>query len=170
MFHVDIILIATCFGCTLYHFYTFSRTNLLTRCHSASSLFSAFFVSEILERKYPRNRTKSITPSIKDRGDPGVRRAPGGHPRSPRHRRARPRWDPHRAMVWGPHLGPDVPLSPVKSPSRETPNTIAHIPRKVLSRSSSSILDWRSSEALPGTLPEGRSSPEASTSPCMPPE
>ena len=43
MFHVDIILIATCFGCTLYHFYAFSETNLLTRCHSASSLFSAVF-------------------------------------------------------------------------------------------------------------------------------
>ena len=80
MFHVDIILIATCFGCTLYHFYAFSGTNLLTRCHSASSLFSAFFVSEILVRKYSRNRTKSIRPSIKDRGDHGVQRAPGGDP------------------------------------------------------------------------------------------
>ena len=38
-----IISIATCFGYTLYHFYAFSGTNLLTRCHSASSLFSAVF-------------------------------------------------------------------------------------------------------------------------------
>jgi hypothetical protein len=33
--------------CVLLHFlvfYAFSRTNLLTRCHSASSLFSAIFV------------------------------------------------------------------------------------------------------------------------------
>jgi hypothetical protein len=29
---------------TLWHFYAFSGTNLLTRCHSASSLFSAVFV------------------------------------------------------------------------------------------------------------------------------
>jgi hypothetical protein len=29
---------------TLWHFYAFSRTNLLTRCHSVSSLFSAIFV------------------------------------------------------------------------------------------------------------------------------
>ena len=132
--------------------------------------FLLFFVSEILERKYPRNRTKSITPSIKDRGDPGVWMAPGGHPRAPRHRRARPRWDPRRAMAWGPHLAPDVPLSPINSPSRENPNTIDHLPRKVPSQPSSSISDRRSSEALPGTLPEGRSSPEASTPPCLPPE
>ena len=93
-----------------------------------------------------------------------------GHPRAPRHRRERPRWDPRRAMAWGPHLAPDVPLSPINPPSRENPNTIAHIPRKVPSRPSSSISDRRSSEALPNTLPEGRSSPEASTPPCLPPE
>ena len=43
MFHADIMLIATCFGCTLYYFYAFSGTNLLTRCQSASSVFSAVF-------------------------------------------------------------------------------------------------------------------------------
>ena len=35
--------IATCFIYTFISFYTFSGTNLLTRCHSASSLFSAVF-------------------------------------------------------------------------------------------------------------------------------
>ena len=43
MFHAVIKLIATCFGCALYYFYAFSGTNLLTRCHSASSVFSAVF-------------------------------------------------------------------------------------------------------------------------------
>ena len=43
MFHDDIMLIATCFGCTLYYFYAFSGTNLLTRCESASSVFPAVF-------------------------------------------------------------------------------------------------------------------------------
>jgi hypothetical protein len=32
------------FRYTSWHFYAFSGTNLLTRCHSASSLFSAVFV------------------------------------------------------------------------------------------------------------------------------
>ena len=43
MFHAHIIPIVTCFIHTLYHFYAFSRTNLLTSCHSASCLFSAVF-------------------------------------------------------------------------------------------------------------------------------
>ena len=38
-------------------FYAFSRTNILTRCHSANSCFLLFFVSEILHRKYFRNWT-----------------------------------------------------------------------------------------------------------------
>jgi hypothetical protein len=33
-----------CFVYTSWHFYAFFGTNLLTRCHSASSLFSAVFV------------------------------------------------------------------------------------------------------------------------------
>ena len=43
MFHAVIMLIATCFGCTLYYFYAFSGTNLLTRCQSVSSVFPAVF-------------------------------------------------------------------------------------------------------------------------------
>jgi hypothetical protein len=35
---------ALCFVYTSWHFYAFSGANLLTRCHSASSLFSAIFV------------------------------------------------------------------------------------------------------------------------------
>jgi hypothetical protein len=35
---------AYCFRYTLWHFYAFSGTNLLTSCHSASFLFSAVFV------------------------------------------------------------------------------------------------------------------------------
>jgi hypothetical protein len=48
---------------TSWHFYAFSRTNLLTRCHSASSLFSAIFV---FQKSYTGNilgigRNKSQT-------------------------------------------------------------------------------------------------------------
>ena len=171
MFHAVIILIATCFGCTLYHFYAFSETNLLTRCHSASALFSAVF-----RFRNPRQEISSESNEINSTINKLSRRyrSPegtlGGHPRAPRHRRARPWWDPRRAMAWGPHLAPDVPLSPINSLSRENPRRIVHIPRKVPSRPSSSISDRRSSEALPGILTEGRSSPAASTPPCLPPE
>jgi hypothetical protein len=53
-----------CFVYTLWHFYAFSGTNLLTRCHSASSLFSAIFV---FQKSYIGNilrigRNKSWSP------------------------------------------------------------------------------------------------------------
>ena len=163
------MLIATCFGCTLYYFYAFSGTNLLTRCHTASSLFSAIFrfrnpikeiFSESDEINYAINKISSRSRSPK-----GTRSRP---PRVPRHTRARPRWGPRWAMVRGPHSATDAAPSPIYSPSRKNPSTIANIPRKVPSWPSSSISDRRSSEALPGTLLEGRSSPEASTPPCLP--
>jgi hypothetical protein len=64
---------ALCFVYTSWHFYAFSRTNLLTRCHSASSLFSAIFVfqksyrgnilgigqNEAQRSYFPRYETKS---------------------------------------------------------------------------------------------------------------
>ena len=64
MFHAYIIPIATCFIYTLYGFYPFSETNLLTRCHGASSLFSVVFgfrkaVKEIFSELH---ETKANTP------------------------------------------------------------------------------------------------------------
>jgi hypothetical protein len=58
--NVSIIFDAPClfytncfmFFYTSWHFYAFSWTNLLTRCHSASSLFSAIFV---FQKIYIRN-------------------------------------------------------------------------------------------------------------------
>jgi hypothetical protein len=44
MLHACFYTICLVFRYTLWHFYAISRTNLLTRCHSASSLFSAVFV------------------------------------------------------------------------------------------------------------------------------
>jgi hypothetical protein len=58
MLHACLYTICFVFCYTSWCFYAFSGTNLLTRCHSASSLFSAFCVSEMLHRKYSRNWTK----------------------------------------------------------------------------------------------------------------
>jgi hypothetical protein len=44
MLHACFTPFASCFVYTLWHFYAISRTNLLTICHNASSLFSAVFV------------------------------------------------------------------------------------------------------------------------------
>jgi hypothetical protein len=44
MLHACFTPFASCFVYTSWCFYAFYGTNLLTRCHSASSLFSAIFV------------------------------------------------------------------------------------------------------------------------------
>jgi hypothetical protein len=44
MLHAYFYTICLVFRYTSWHFYAISGTNLLTRCHSASSLFSAIFV------------------------------------------------------------------------------------------------------------------------------
>ena len=158
MFHDDIMLIATCFGCTLYYFYAFSGTNLLTRCHSASSVFSAIFRFRNPTRKIS-SESDEIFSSINKRS--GSFRSPegtwGGAPRAPRHTRARPKVGPRRGMARGPHQAPGAHPLPISTPRRKNPKTKPHIPRKVSSRPSSSISDRGSSAVLPGTLPEGKS-------------
>src|SRR5215213_2086353 len=101
MFHATFMTILTCFIHTLHHFYAFSGTNLLTRCRSASSCFLLFLVSEILQRKYSRNWTKS-TPSVLHFAE--ASREPERHQRgalgAPPHRAARPGPWARPPMVW----------------------------------------------------------------------
>jgi hypothetical protein len=63
MLHACFYTICLVFRYTLWHFYAFSGTNLLTRCHSARSLFSTVFV---FQKSYTGNilgigRNKSQT-------------------------------------------------------------------------------------------------------------
>ena len=158
MFHAVIMLIATCFDCTLYYFYAFSGTNLLTRCQSASSVFPAVF-------GFRKSYTENIVGKLPESGD-----HLGGAPRGPHAIGAWPGVGPRPARVWRPWLALDAHPSPIYSPRRKNPKTKGHLPQKVPSRPSSSISDRGSSDVLPSTLPEGKSSPGASTSPCLPPE
>jgi hypothetical protein len=52
MLHACFTPFASCFVYTLWYFYAISGTNLLTRCHNASSLFSAVFV---FQKRYTGN-------------------------------------------------------------------------------------------------------------------
>ena len=130
-----------------------------------------FWVQKNLHGKYRQNRGKSFPPNIKDREASGVRRPPGGEPLG-----AHTPWG--RGLGWDrAQLGcgaPSWPPTPILRlyilPDAKTLIKKDHLPRKVLSRPSSSISDRGSSDVLPGTLPEGKSSPGASTSSCLPPE
>jgi hypothetical protein len=55
MLHACSYTICLVFCYILWRFYVFSRTNLLTRCHSASSLFSVVFV---FQKSYKGNILK----------------------------------------------------------------------------------------------------------------
>src|SRR5215212_7720026 len=107
MFHATFMKILECFIHTLQHYYTFSCTNLLTRCRSASCCFLLFLVSEILVRKYSRNWTKSTPRGLflheasrrpKGRQSGATR---WGHTRA-----ARPKPWPRRPSVWAPRDAP----------------------------------------------------------------
>ena len=124
MFHAHIISFVTCFICILLHLFTFSWTNLLTRCQVPVSCFLLFFVSENIHRKYSRNCKGRKPPSLFHRHVHGDRRKDGGGLWSPhttwRHgshsRRAR-RWcGAHRPL-------PGSPLFPLIALRRKTLST-----------------------------------------------
>ena len=88
----------------------------------------------------------------------------------PHHLAARVHLSAREEVVWGPQGSPGVRPSPIYTSLTKNPKYPIIISRKVPSPPSSSTLDREGFGALPGTLPEGRSSPEGSTSPCVTPE
>ena len=156
MFHAVIMLIATCFGCTLYYFYAFSGTNLLTRCQSACSVFPAVFGFRNPTRKISSELHEIFSAiNMSSRSFRSPKGTWGGAPRAPHPIRARPRVGPRPARVWGPWLAPGSHPSPIYSPRHVNPNTKHHNPRKVPSRPSSSISDRGSSDVLPAPCRRG---------------
>jgi hypothetical protein len=156
MLHACSYSICLVFCYTSWRFYPFSRTNLLTRCHSASSLFYLVFcVSEKLHKKYSQNWTKqkpnlllfneaSRRPKRRRRGATGrphnraARQAPGPCPLC-----VRPPWSTSHA----------APL-PIKTPRWEKPKYQINFPEPHRDPPPSSTQDREGPEALPGTLPE----------------
>ena len=138
---------------------------------SASFLLSTVFrfrkpTQEIFSELHGTKNPVNILPSRTWR--PKERRRGAMEP--PHHLAARVPPLAHREVVWGPQGSPGVSLLPIYTSSSENPKDPIIIPRKVPSPPSSSTLDREGSRALPDSLPERRSSPEGSTSPCLPPE
>jgi hypothetical protein len=84
MLHACFYTICLVFRYTLWHFYAISGTNLLTSCHSASSLFSVVF---LFQKSYTGNilgigRNKSRT-SRNSSKLPENQRGDGVGPRGP---------------------------------------------------------------------------------------
>jgi hypothetical protein len=68
MLHACFAPIALCFVYTSWHFYAFSRANLLTRCHSASLCFLLFlFFRKVTQEIFSElDETKAKPPIFPD--------------------------------------------------------------------------------------------------------
>jgi hypothetical protein len=155
MLHACFYTICLVFCYTSWHFYTFSRTNLLTRCHSASSLFSTIFV---FQKFYTGNilgigRNKSqmsryFTELPEDRRGDGAE-TEGGHTIGQRGLGlAAP------LVVWAPWSTSDAAPSRIQTPQWEKPKYLINFPETHPDPPPSSTRDREGLEALLGILPE----------------
>jgi hypothetical protein len=124
MLHACLCTICFVFCNTSWRFYAFSGTNLLTRCHSASSLFSAVFVfrksytGTILGIGRNKSRTSYIYRSFTKTEDETEE---GQGPGWPRHPMVRPGGPPS-----------DAALLPINSPRRKKPKGRIAFRRNIL--------------------------------------
>jgi hypothetical protein len=95
---------------TSWHFYAFSGTNLLTSCHSASSLFSAVFVfQKWYTRNIPRIGRNKFLKSYFTRKLLEIRRRVGGRPPGPHTQGWHGQGLGRTTLAWG-HLAPPLIL------------------------------------------------------------
>jgi hypothetical protein len=133
MLHACLHTIFFGFCYTSWRFYAFSGTNLLTRCHSASSLFSVVLCfRRVTQEIFLELDETKAKPSIFPKAS-----------RSPKMRRRGARSQAHPRVAWPTpglrHQGvrpagppPDAALSPIYSPQREKPKGQIAFPRNIL--------------------------------------
>jgi hypothetical protein len=146
MLHACLCTICFVFCYTSWRFYAFFRTNLLTKCHSASSLSTQEIFSKLDETKakvhiFPHTR---LSPKLIRRGT-RVR---------PNHRVARANPWPRHQVVGPPGPSPDAALPPIYFPQRENPRARSIFHETYCKPPPSSTRDRGGPEALSGTLPE----------------
>jgi hypothetical protein len=125
--------IALCFVYSSWRFYAFSRTNLLTRCHSASSCFLLFlyFKKVTHEIFLELDETKAEVPIyLTRRWSPKERRRRARM--RPHHGVVRPTPWPRRPVVWALQAPSDIASLPINSLHRENPKGPNIYPRKLL--------------------------------------
>jgi hypothetical protein len=147
---------------TSWCFYAFSGTNLLTRCHSASSRFLLFLCfrkvtqeifSELDETKAEVSNYLTRRRSLKE-----SRRQTKGWP----HQvvaRATPR--PRHQGMWPPDLPPDIALPPIYSPRRENPRARTLFQITYCKPPPSSTRDREGPKLFPAPCRGGEPPPEA---------
>jgi hypothetical protein len=171
MLHACFTPIALCFVYTSWHFCAFSGTNLLTRCHSVSSLFSAIFV---FQKSYTGNilrigRNESRSSYLPDMKTESKGETEGGARGQPHHRVARATPWPRHQVVWNPGPPPNIALPPINSLRRENPKGTNTFPWNIL-QATTVVVPWsggsRSSSRHPAE--EGNHHRRPSSSLCLP--
>jgi hypothetical protein len=169
------MLVYTPFALCFLHFVAFlciSGTNLLTRLHSASSLFSAVFMfqkgtQEIFSELDETKAEPPIFPDMSQSPKMRRRRARGRpHPKA-----ARPSPGPRHQGVRPPGPPPDAALPPIYSPRQEKSKAPINFPWNLLQ--AAAVIDVRlggsrSSSRHPAG--EGNHHRRPSSSPWLPPE
>jgi hypothetical protein len=172
MLHACLYTICFEFCYTSWRFYAFFRTNLLTRCHSASSRFSAVFVFpksytwNILRIRRNKSRTAYFYRSFVKTED---ETEGGQEPGSPQGARPSP-W-PRHPMVRPGGPPPDAALSPIKSPWWEKPRGRIAFPRNILQ--AAAVVETRSGRSRSSSrhpAEEGNPCWRTSPPPWSPPE
>jgi hypothetical protein len=158
MLHACFTLIDLCFVYTLCHFYAFSETNLLTRCHSAAVfVFKKSYTGNILEIGWNESRS-SYLPDTKTESRGEMETDQG------------PPWSRHQ-VVWPPGPPPDIALPPINSLRRENPKEMNTFSENILQAAAvvvPRLEGSRSSSRFP--TGEGNHHRRPSSSPCQPPE
>jgi hypothetical protein len=162
MLHACFTPFASCFVYTSWHFYAISGTNLLTRCHNASSLFSAFFV---FQKSYTGNilgigQTEDRNSYFSRTKDVDRKRTGGGARGKPHHEGTCPLLAAP-LVVRPPWSTSDDALSPIKSFGTENPRTVGVFPRTVPQRRRRRRQISGDKSLHSGTLPGRGSAPGA---------
>jgi hypothetical protein len=154
MLHACFTPIALCFVYTLWHFYAFSGTNLLTRCHSASSCFLLFsyFRKVIQEIFLELDEIKPKVPILLSRT-----RSPKGRRRGVRRQTHQvvarvPPWPRHH-VVWAPRAPSNIAILPINPLRHENFKGIGINPRKVRQRRRHQRRSSGDRSLCSGTLP-----------------
>jgi hypothetical protein len=169
MLHACLCTICFVFCYTSWRFYAFSRTNLLMRRHSWSSLFSAIFV---FQKSYTGNilgigRNKSQSSYFPEAWRNPKQRWRGAR-RRPRHPMARATPRLRQGMVWAPGPPPDAALLPIYSPRWENPKNPINFPWNILQ--AAAVIDARSGESRSSSrhpAREGNHRRRPCSSPCL---
>jgi hypothetical protein len=172
MLHACLYTICFVFCYTLWRLYVLSRTNLLTRCHSVSSLFLMFlcFRKATQEIFSELDETKAKIPIFPEASrSPKQRRR--GVRRRPHHAMARATPRPQQGQVWALGPLPDAALPPIYYPQRENLKGRINFPRNILQ--AVVVVDARSGGSRSSSwhpAREGNHHRRPSSSPCLPPE